>query len=71
MRHRFEVSCNKNILKWKLYRKINSIRTWSARKVEFLSEITSFLPLKLEHANYLFSAQRFLCTFDDPAEYWF
>ena len=27
MTHRFEGSCNTNILKWKLYRKINSIRT--------------------------------------------
>ena len=39
MRHRFEDSCNMNILNWKLYRKINTIRTWSSRKVEFLSEI--------------------------------
>ena len=44
MRHRFEDSCNMNILNWKLYQKINSIRTWSSRKVKFLSEITSFLP---------------------------
>ena len=40
-------------------------------KVKFLSEITSFLLLKFEHANYLFPVQRFLCTFYDPAEYWF
>ena len=46
MRHPFEDSCNMNILNWKLYRKINSIRTWSSRKVEFLREITSLLPLK-------------------------
>ena len=71
MGHRFEDSCNTNILNRKLYRKIDSIRTWSSRKVEFLSEITSFLPLKFEHANYLFRIQRFSCTFYDPAEYWF
>ena len=69
MRHRFEDSCNMNILNWKLYRKINSIRTWSSRKVEFLSEITSFLPLKFEHANYLFPVQRVSCTFYDLEEY--
>ena len=27
MRHHFEASCNTNILNWKLYQKINSIRT--------------------------------------------
>ena len=42
--------------------------TWSSQKDEFLSEITSFLPLKLEHANYLFPVQRVLCTFHDPIE---
>ena len=71
MRQRFEGSCNMNILNWKLYRKIDFIRTWSSQKVEFLSEITSFLPLKLEDANYLFPVQRLLCAFCDPAEYWF
>ena len=69
MRHRFEDSCNMNILSRKLYQKINSIRTWSSRKEEFLSEIKSFLPLKFEYANYLFRSQRFSCTFYDPAEY--
>ena len=52
MRHRFADSCNMNMLNWKLYRKVNSVRIWSLRKVEFLSEITSFLPLKFECANY-------------------
>ena len=52
MRHRFEDSCNMSILSWKLYRKINFIRTWSSRKEEFLSEITSFFPLKFEYGNY-------------------
>ena len=47
MRHRFEDSCNMSILSWKLYRKINSSRTWSSRKEEFLSEITSLLSLNL------------------------
>ena len=60
-----------NTVNWKLYRKINSVRTWSSRKVESLSEITSFLPLKFEYANYLFPVQRLLCTFYDPAEYCF
>ena len=36
-----------NIPNGKLYQKINSIRTWSSRKAEFLSEITSILQLKL------------------------
>ena len=71
MRHRFEDSCNMNILNWKLYQKINSMRTCSSRKVEFVSEITSFLPLKFEHGNYLFPVQRFLCTFYNTAEYGF
>ena len=52
MRHRFEDSCNKNMLNWKFYWKANSIRTWSLWKVQFLSEITSFLPLKFKHSNY-------------------
>ena len=51
MGHFFEDSCNMNIL-GKLYRKMNSLRTWCSRKVEFLCEITSFLTLKFEHANY-------------------
>ena len=42
-----------------------------SRKVEFLSKITSFLPLKFEYASYLFLVQRVSCTFYDPAEYWF
>ena len=71
MRHRFKDSCNMNILNWKLYRKINSIRTWSSWKVEFLSEIASFLPLKFRYANYLFPIQRVSSTFFDPVEYWF
>ena len=71
MRQLFEDSCNMNILNSKLYQKSNSIRTWSSRKVEFLSEITSLLPLKFEHANYLFPVQRFSCTFYDPDENWF
>ena len=54
------------ILKWPC---ISALRTWSSRKVEFLSEIKSFLPLKFEHGNYLFPVQRFLCTSYDPAEY--
>ena len=37
-----------------MYREINSIKTWSSRKVEFLSEIVSFLPLKFEHKNFQF-----------------
>ena len=40
MRQVFEDSCNMNIQNLKLYQKINSVRTWSLRKVEFLSEIT-------------------------------
>ena len=32
-------------------------------KVEFLSEITSFLPLKFEYENYLITMQRFSCIF--------
>ena len=71
MRHRFEDSCNMNVLNLKLYRKVNSIGTWSSQKAEFLSEITSFLPQKFEHTNYLLPIQRILCTFYDPAEYWF
>ena len=59
MRNRFEDSCNMNILNWKLYWKINSIMTWSSRKIE----ITSFLPLKLEYANYLFPIQSFHVPF--------
>ena len=70
VRHRFEDSWNMNVLNWKLYRKINSMRTWSSWKVEYLNEITLFLPLKFEYANYLFPIQRFLCIFYDPAEYW-
>ena len=60
-----------NKLNWKLYRKINSIRAWSSCKVEFLSEITSFLLLKFEYVNYLFPIQRFSYTFYDHAEYCF
>ena len=41
--HRFEDSFNINILNWKVNRKINSIRTWSSRKAEFLSKIASSL----------------------------
>ena len=37
-------------------------------KVQFLSEITSFLPLKFEHINHLFPVQRSLGTFYDSAE---
>ena len=59
MRNRFEDSCNMNILNWKLYWKINSIMTWSSRKIE----ITSFLPLKREYANYLFPIQSFHVPF--------
>ena len=68
MSHNLEGSCNTNVLNWKLYRKINSIRIWSSRKVEFLSEITSSLPLKFEYSNYLFPIQRFSCTFHDPLQ---
>ena len=78
MRHHFEDVMNEkkwdivmNILNWKLYQKINYIRSWSSRKLEFVSEIASFLPLKFEYANYLFPIQRFSCTFYDSAEYWF
>ena len=71
MRHPFEDSCDINILNWKLYRKINSRRTWSSRKIEFLSEIASFLPLKFEHTNDLFPVQRFLYALYDPREYCF
>ena len=63
MRYRFENSCNMNILRWTLYRKINSIRTCSSRKVEFLSKITSFLRLKFEYANYLFPFKDFYVVF--------
>ena len=38
---------------------------------ELLTKIMSFLLLKFEHTNYLFPGQRVLCTFYDPAEYWF
>ena len=71
MRHPFEDSCNMNILNWKLYWKINSIRTWSSQKVEFVTGIMSFLPLKFEQPNYLFLVQRLFRTFYDPVEYWF
>ena len=71
MRHLFEDSCNMNILNWKLYGKIDSIRTRSSGNVEFLIEIMSFLLLKFEYANYLFPIQRFSCPFNDPAEYCF
>ena len=64
MRHRFEDSCNMNILNWKLYRKINSIRTWSSQKGEFLSKITLFLTLKFEIIYFQFK------EFYDPAKYW-
>ena len=63
MRHRFKDSRNENILNQKLYRKINSIRTLSSRKVEFLSKIMSFLPLTFEHANYLFHFYEFYASF--------
>ena len=71
MRHRFEGSFNMNVLSWKLYQKINSIRTWRSQKEELLSEITLFLPPKFEYKNYLIQIQRFSCTFYDSAEYWF
>ena len=63
MRHRFEDSCNINILNWKLYRKINFIRSWSSRKVQFLSETSSFLPLKIEHAIIYFQFREFYVPF--------
>ena len=43
-----------NILNSQINRKINSVRSWSSRKVEFLSKITPFLPQKFECANYIF-----------------
>ena len=52
-----------NILNWNLHQKINSIRTWSLQKVEFLSEITLFLPLKFEHTNYHFQFKDFYISF--------
>ena len=51
MRHRFEDSCSMNVLNWNLYQEINSIRTWSLWRVDFLSEITSFLPLNFEQIS--------------------
>ena len=62
-RHRFKDSCNMNILNWNLHQKINSIRTWSLQKVEFLSEITLFLPLKFERTNYYFQFKDFYVPF--------
>ena len=38
--------------------KINSLWTWSSQKTEILSEVTSFLPLKFEFVNCLFSNQK-------------
>ena len=52
MRHGFEDSCNMNVLNCPFYRKINSTRTWSSRREEFLSEITSFLPPKFEYQRF-------------------
>ena len=45
--------------------------TYNSRQVEFLKEIMPFLWLKFEYANYFLPIQRFSCTFNDPAEYWF
>ena len=73
LRHSFEDSFNmNNILNWKVNWKINSMRPWSSRKAEFLSKIASFLPLKLEHANYIFPISSIsFTTFYDSEEYWF
>ena len=62
-RHHFKGSFNINILNWKVNRKINSVRTWSSRKAEYLNKITLFLPLKFDYANYLFPIPSisFLC----------
>ena len=54
MRQRFEDFFNMNMLNRKINPKINSIGTWGLPKVEFLSKITSFLPLKLWYANFIF-----------------
>ena len=37
--------------------------------VGFSIEITSFLPLKFERANYLFPIHRFSCTLNDHSKY--
>ena len=63
MRHRFEDSCHMNALNWKLYQKIKFIRTRSSRKVEFLSEITSFLQLKFKYAIIYFQFKDFHVPF--------
>ena len=59
----FEDSYNMDILCWILYQKIYSISTYSLQKEEFLSEITPFLPLKYEYANYLFWIRNFHVAF--------
>ena len=71
MRQCFEDSLNMNILKWKINQKINYIRTWNSQKAEFLSQITSFLPLKFECANYIFPIPSISFTFQVPEEYSF
>ena len=60
-----------NTLDWKMYQKNNSLRTWSSQKEEYLSKITSILPLKFDYTNYAFLIPRISFIFYDPAEYWF
>ena len=71
MRQCFEDSLNMNILNWKINQKINYIRTWNSQKAEFLSQITSFLPLKFECANHIFPIPSISFTFHVPEEYSF
>ena len=71
MRLYFEDSLNVNILNWKMNEEINSIRTWSSRKAEFLSKITSFFPPKFEYAIYIFPIPSISFIFHVPEEYLF
>ena len=71
MRQRFEDSFKMNTTNWKINRKINSIRTYSSRKAEFLSKFASFLPIKFGYANYIFAIESISSIFYDPKEYWF
>ena len=47
------------------------LRTWISRKTKFLSEITSFLPVKLNTQIIYFQIRRISFTFRDSAEYQF
>ena len=66
-----KILLNMSILNRIINRKINSIKTWSSRKAEFLSKSASFLRLKFEYENYIFSVWSISFTCYDPEEHWF